>query len=185
MTTPRPTPSSSCSWAVWPGLEILKIDEEIGQLRTNIENYKDILSNPRHCMEIVKQDLLALADKYGDERRTSIEAVSGEVDIEDLIPKEQCVFTLTHSGYIKRTAADTYTAQNRGGRGVQGMNQKDDDFTEELFVGSSHDNMLFMTDRGRVCTGSRATRCRRAAAPPRAATSPTCCSCRKGRRSPS
>ena len=132
------------------GLEILKIDEEIGQLRKNIENYKDILSNPRHCMEIVKQDLLALADKYGDERRTSIEAVSGEVDIEDLIPKEQCVFTLTHSGYIKRTAADTYTAQNRGGRGVQGMNQKDDDFTEELFVGSSHDNMLFMTDRGRV-----------------------------------
>ena len=108
------------------------------------------MSNPRHCMEIVKQDLLALADKYGDERRTSIEAVSGEVDIEDLIPKEQCDFTLTHSGYIKRTAADTYTAQNRGGRGVQGMNQKDDDFTEELFVGSSHDNMLFMTDRGRV-----------------------------------
>ena len=132
------------------GLEILKIDEEIDQLRTNIENYKDILSNPRHCMEIVKQDLLALADKYGDERRTSIEAVSGEVVIEDLIPKEQCVFTLTHSGYIKRTAADTYTAQNRGGRGVQGMNQKDDDFTEELFVGCSHDYMLFMTDRGRV-----------------------------------
>ena len=132
------------------GLEILKIDEELGQLRAAIENYKDILANPQHCMEIVKTDLQALADKYGDERRTSIEAVSGEVDIEDLIPKEQCVFTLTHSGYIKRTAADTYTAQNRGGRGVQGMNQKDDDFTEELFVGSSHDYMLFMTDRGRV-----------------------------------
>ena len=132
------------------GLEILKIDEELGQLRAAIENYKDILANPQHCMEIVKTDLQALADKYGDERRTSIEAVSGEVDIEDLIPKEQCVFTLTHSGYIKRTAADTYTAQNRGGRGVQGMNQKDDDFTEELFVGCSHDYMLFMTDRGRV-----------------------------------
>ena len=132
------------------GLEILKIDEELGQLRTAIENYKDILANDHHAMLIVKNDLQALADKYGDERRTSIEAVSGEVDIEDLIPKEQCVFTLTHSGYIKRTAADTYTAQNRGGRGVQGMNQKDDDFTEELFVGSSHDHMLFMTDRGRV-----------------------------------
>ena len=132
------------------GLEILKIDEELGQLRTAIENYKDILANEHHAMLIVKNDLQALADKYGDERRTSIEAVSGEVDIEDLIPKEQCVFTLTHSGYIKRTAADTYTAQNRGGRGVQGMNQKDDDFTEELFVGSSHDHMLFMTDRGRV-----------------------------------
>ena len=132
------------------GLEILKIDEELGQLRAAIENYKDILANEHHTMLIVKNDLMALAEKYGDERRTSIEAVSGEVDIEDLIPKEQCVFTLTHSGYIKRTAADTYTAQNRGGRGVQGMNQKDDDFTEELFVGSSHDYMLFMTDRGRV-----------------------------------
>ena len=132
------------------GLEILKIDEELGQLRAAIEKYKDILANEHHAMLIVKNDLMALAEKYGDERRTSIEAVSGEVDIEDLIPKEQCVFTLTHSGYIKRTAADTYTAQNRGGRGVQGMNQKDDDFTEELFVGSSHDYMLFMTDRGRV-----------------------------------
>ena len=132
------------------GLEILKIDEELGQLRTNIENYKDILANDHHAMQIVQDDLIALRDKYGDERRTSIEAVSGEVDIEDLIPREQCVFTLTHEGYIKRTAADTYTAQNRGGRGVQGMNHKDEDFTEELFVGSSHDHMLFMTDKGRV-----------------------------------
>ena len=132
------------------GLEILKIEEELGQLRASIENYKDILANDAHAMQIVKNDLQALADKYGDDRRTSIEAVTGEVDIEDLIPKEQCVYTLSHTGYIKRTAADTYTAQNRGGRGVQGMNQKDDDFTEELFVGSSHDTVLFMTDRGRV-----------------------------------
>ena len=132
------------------GLEILKIEQELGELRAAIADYKDILANDEHVKRIVKTDLQTLADKYGDERRTSIEAVSGEVDIEDLIPKEQCVFTLTHSGYIKRTAADTYTAQNRGGRGVQGMNQKDDDFTEELFVGSSHDYMLFMTDRGRV-----------------------------------
>ena len=94
--------------------------------------------------------MTTLADKYGDERRTSIEAVSGEVDIEDLIPEETCVFTLTHEGYIKRTTLDTYQAQNRGGRGVQGMTQKDDDFTEELFVGSTHDYMLFMTDQGRV-----------------------------------
>ena len=132
------------------GLEILKIDEELGQLRTSIENYKDILSNDAHTMEIVKTDLTALADKYGDDRRTSIEAVSGEVDIEDLIPEETCVFTLTHEGYIKRTAVDTYSAQNRGGRGVAGMTQKDNDFTEELFVGSTHDYMLFMTDKGRV-----------------------------------
>ena len=126
--------SSSCSSGRLAGLEILKIEEELGQLRASIENYKDILANDAHAMQIVKNDLQALADKYGDDRRTSIEAVTGEVDIEDLIPKEQCVYTLSHTGYIKRTAADTYTAQNRGGRGVQGMNQKDDDFTEELFV---------------------------------------------------
>ena len=132
------------------GLEILKIDEELGQLRQAIENYKDILANEAHTMAIVRDDLRALAEKYGDERRTSIEAVSGEVDIEDLIPEETCVYTLTHEGYIKRTALDTYQAQNRGGRGVQGMTQKDDDFTEELFVGSTHDYMLFMTDQGRV-----------------------------------
>ena len=132
------------------GLEILKIEQELDELRKAIADYKDILSNDEHVKRIVKTDLNALAEKYGDERRTSIEAVSGEVDIEDLIPEETCVFTLTHEGYIKRTALDTYQAQNRGGRGVQGMTQKDDDFTEELFVGSTHDYMLFMTDQGRV-----------------------------------
>ena len=132
------------------GLEILKIEQELDELRAAIADYQDILANDDHVKRIVKQDLNALADKYGDERRTSIEAVSGEVDIEDLIPEETCVFTLTHEGYIKRTALDTYQAQNRGGRGVQGMTQKDDDFTEELFVGSTHDYMLFMTDQGRV-----------------------------------
>ena len=132
------------------GLEILKIEQELGELRTAIADYEDILANDEHVKNIVKTDLTTLADKYGDERRTSIEAVSGEVDIEDLIPEETCVFTLTHEGYIKRTTLDTYQAQNRGGRGVQGMTQKDDDFTEELFVGSTHDYMLFMTDQGRV-----------------------------------
>ena len=132
------------------GLEILKIEEELDGLHAAIEDYKDILANDHHVKEIVKTDLVALKNKYGDERRTSIEAVSGEVDIEDLIPEETCVFTLTHEGYIKRTAADTYQAQNRGGRGVQGLTHKDEDFTEELFVGSTHDYMLFVTDRGRV-----------------------------------
>ena len=132
------------------GLEILKIEQELDELRAAIADYQDILANDEHVKRIVKQDLNALADKYGDERRTSIEAVSGEVDIEDLIPEETCVFTLTHEGYIKRTTLDTYQAQNRGGRGVQGMTQKDEDFTEELFVGSTHDYMLFMTDQGRV-----------------------------------
>ena len=132
------------------GLEILKIEEELDGLHAAIEDYKDILANDHHVKEIVKTDLVALKNKYGDERRTSIEAVSDEVDIEDLIPEETCVFTLTHEGYIKRTAADTYQAQNRGGRGVQGLTHKDEDFTEELFVGSTHDYMLFVTDRGRV-----------------------------------
>ena len=132
------------------GLEILKIEQELDELRAAIADYKDILANDEHVKRIVKDDLSALAEKYGDERRTSIEAVSGEVDIEDLIPEETCVFTLTHEGYIKRTTLDTYQAQNRGGRGVQGMTQKDEDFTEELFVGSTHDYMLFMTDQGRV-----------------------------------
>ena len=132
------------------GLEILKIEQELDELRAAIADYQDILANDDHVKRIVKTDLTALADKYGDERRTSIEAVSGEVDIEDLIPEETCVFTLTHEGYIKRTTLDTYQAQNRGGRGVQGMTQKDEDFTEELFVGSTHDYMLFMTDQGRV-----------------------------------
>lgn len=132
------------------GLEILKIEQELDELRAAIADYQDILANDDHVKRIVKTDLHELADKYGDERRTSIEAVSGEVDIEDLIPEETCVFTLTHEGYIKRTTLDTYQAQNRGGRGVQGMTQKDEDFTEELFVGSTHDYMLFMTDQGRV-----------------------------------
>ena len=132
------------------GLEILKIEQELCELREAIADYEDILANDEHVKRIVKTDLTALADKYGDERRTSIETVSGEVDIEDLIPEETCVFTLTHEGYIKRTTLDTYQAQNRGGRGVQGMTQKDDDFTEELFVGSTHDYMLFMTNQGRV-----------------------------------
>ena len=132
------------------GLEILKIEEELDGLHAAIEDYKDILANDHHVKEIVKTDLVTLKNKYGDERRTSIEAVSGEVDIEDLIPEETCVFTLTHEGYIKRTAADTYQAQNRGGRGVQGLTHKDEDFTEELFIGSTHDYMLFVTDRGRV-----------------------------------
>ena len=132
------------------GLEILKIEQELGELRTAIADYEDILANDVHVKRIVEEDLTALADKYGDERRTSIEAVSGEVDIEDLIPEETCVFTLTHEGYIKRTTLDTYQAQNRGGRGVQGMTQKDEDFTEEMYVGSTHDYMLFLTNQGRV-----------------------------------
>ena len=132
------------------GLEIKKIENELDELHTSIADYREVLADDSRVKAILKDELLAMKEKYGDERRTAIEAVSGEVDIEDLIPEEQCVYTLTHAGYIKRTAADTYTAQNRGGRGIAGLSHKDEDFTEELFVGSSHDYMLFMTDKGRV-----------------------------------
>ena len=132
------------------GLERQKIEERLQALYALIEELKGILADETKLTAIIKDDLQKIKDKYGDERRTSIETVSGEVDIEDLIPEETCVFTLTHEGYIKRTTLDTYQAQNRGGRGVQGMTQKDDDFTEELFVGSTHDYMLFMTNQGRV-----------------------------------
>ena len=132
------------------GLEIKKIENELDELHTSIVDYREVLADDSRVKAILKEELLVLREKYGDERRTAIEAVSGEVDIEDLIPEEQCVYTLTHAGYIKRTAADTYTAQNRGGRGIAGLSHKDEDFTEELFVGSSHDYMLFMTDKGRV-----------------------------------
>ena len=132
------------------GLEILKIENELNELNTQIKNWKDLLADDAKVLAVVKNELTALRDKYGDERRTSIEHVSGEVDIEDLIPEEKCVYTLTHEGYIKRTSADTYQVQNRGGRGISGLSHKDEDFVQELFVGSSHDRVLFMTNRGRV-----------------------------------
>ncbi len=132
------------------GLEILKIENELNELNAQIKNWKDLLADDAKVLAVVKNELTALRDKYGDERRTSIEHVSGEVDIEDLIPEEKCVYTLTHEGYIKRTSADTYQVQNRGGRGISGLSHKDEDFVQELFVGSSHDRVLLMTNRGRV-----------------------------------
>ena len=132
------------------GLEILKIEEELAGLHAKIENWEAILADDARVLAIVKEELLDMKKRFGDERRTEIQSVTGEVDIEDLIPEETCVFTLTHEGYIKRTTLDTYQAQNRGGRGVQGMTQKDEDFTEEMYVGSTHDYMLFLTNQGRV-----------------------------------
>ena len=132
------------------GLEILKIENELNELNAQIKNWKDLLADDAKVLAVVKNELTVLRDKDGDERRTSIEHVSGEVDIEDLIPEEKCVYTLTHEGYIKRTSADTYQVQNRGGRGISGLSHKDEDFVQELFVGSSHDRVLFMTNRGRV-----------------------------------
>ncbi len=132
------------------GLEILKIEKELGELHTKIEGWREILADETKVLGIVKTELLAMRDKYGDERRTEIAAVSGEVDIEDLIPVEDCIYLLTHYGYIKRQPADAYHSQKRGGRGITGLTRRDEDFVEELFIGSTHDYILFVSDLGRV-----------------------------------
>ena len=132
------------------GLEIKKIQNELEELNGKIANWEDILGDDAKVLGVVKKELLELKEKYGDDRRTEIAHVSGEVDIEDLIPVEDCVFTLTHAGYIKRQSKDTYQVQRRGGRGVSGLSHKDEDFVEELFIGSTHDYILFVTDQGRV-----------------------------------
>lgn len=132
------------------GLEILKIEEELGELERQIEEYQELLSDYSKIMEVFKKELGEIRDKFRDDRRTEIRAVEGDVDIEDLIPEEDCVITLTHFGYVKRQASSAYRIQKRGGRGISGMKQRDEDFVEEMFVTSSHDQMLFFTNQGRV-----------------------------------
>ena len=132
------------------GLEILKIEEELSGLQTKIEDWEDILANDARVLEIVKNELLDMKKRFGDERRTEIQSVTGEVDIEDLIAEEQCVYTLTEAGYIKRQLKATYQAQKRGGRGISGMTRKEEDIVQEMFVGSTHDYVLFVTDKGRL-----------------------------------
>ncbi len=132
------------------GLERAKIEEELKELIDKIKDFEDILAHEVRIKEIIVQELQEIRDKFGDDRRTDIVPVSGEVDIEDLIPVEDCVVTLTHYGYIKRQPADTYKTQKRGGRGVSGMRQREEDFVEELFIGSSHDHVLFITNKGRM-----------------------------------
>ena len=132
------------------GLEILKIENELNELHEKIRNWREILADDAKVLGIVKDELMVMRQKYGDERRTEIATVSGEVDIEDLIPEEDCVYLLTHYGYIKRQPADTYHSQKRGGRGITGLTRRDEDFVEELFIASTHDYLLFVTDQGRV-----------------------------------
>lgn len=132
------------------GLEILKIENELGELHAKIDNWREILADDAKVLAIVKEELLAMRQKYGDDRRTEIATVSGEVDIEDLIPVEDCVYLLTHYGYVKRQPTGVYHSQRRGGRGITGLTRRDEDFVEELFIGSTHDYILFVTDQGRV-----------------------------------
>lgn len=132
------------------GLERAKIEEELKEIIEKIKDFEDILAHEVRIKEIIVEELQVIKDKFGDDRRTDIVPVSGEVDIEDLIPVEDCVVTLTHYGYIKRQPADTYKIQKRGGRGVSGMKQREEDFVEELFIGSSHDHVLFITNKGKM-----------------------------------
>ncbi len=132
------------------GLEREKIEDEIKELTIKIEDYKEILGSHERRMQIIKDEAIEIRNKYTDERRTEICAVSGEVDIEDLIPEEECVVTFTRFGYIKRQTTDTYKLQNRGGRGVSGMTRREEDVATELFTSGSHDYILFFSDKGRV-----------------------------------
>ncbi len=131
-------------------MERTKIEDEIAALTAKIKEYNEILASDSRKLEIVKEEITAIRNKYADQRRTEICAVSGEVDIEDLIPKEECVLTLTRFGYVKRLAVDTYKLQRRGGRGVSGMSRREEDVATEIFVINSHDYVLFFTDKGRV-----------------------------------
>lgn len=131
-------------------MERSKIEDEIASLAAKIAEYNEILGSETRKLEIVKEEAIAVRNKYADPRRTEICAISGEVDIEDLIPRENCVVTMTKFGYIKRLAEDTYKLQRRGGRGVSGMSRKEDDIATEMFISNSHDYILFFTDKGRV-----------------------------------
>lgn len=130
------------------GLERQKIEDELAGLEAKIKEYTEILADHQKVLNIISDELEVIKNKYGDDRRTSIEAVTGEVDIEDLIPVEDCVVTYTDIGYIKRQPVSDYKAQKRGGKGVSGMKQREEDFVQEMFISSSHDNVLFISNKG-------------------------------------
>ncbi len=132
------------------GLERQKIEDELGNLQIKIAEYESILADHGKVLAIVKDECLKMRDKYGDERRTSISMVSGEVDIEDLIPEEDCVITMTRMGYMKRQAADVYKAQRRGGRGIRGMTTREEDVADKMLICSTHDYIMCFTNAGRV-----------------------------------
>ena len=132
------------------GLERVKIEDELGELKEKIAYFLDLLSDEAKLLGVVKSEALEIADKYGDDRRTEIMNVSGEVDIEDLIPEETCVFTFTDFGYIKRIPMTEYQTQRRGGRGVKGLTRREDDIVRTMFTASTHDFISFFTTKGRT-----------------------------------
>ncbi|MDR2590161.1 MAG: DNA gyrase subunit A, partial [Oscillospiraceae bacterium] len=132
------------------GLEIEKIDKEYAELQKMIEYYLILLGDQDKLDEVFIEEITEIRDKHGDERRTEIAHVEDEIDIEDLIDEEECVYTLTNAGYIKRLPANTYRAQRRGGRGITAMTTREEDYVETLFTASTHDYILFFTNHGRV-----------------------------------
>ena len=132
------------------GLERIKIEEELKAIQAKIAEYNEILASETRVLEIVKDEAMALRNKFADDRLTEIVNVSGEVDVEDLIPEEECMYTLTTFGYIKRMATSEYSLQKRGGRGVKGMNRREEDIVQTMFSCSSHDYIMFFTNFGRT-----------------------------------
>ena len=132
------------------GLQREKIEEEYEQLMKLIAYYKEVLSSERLVFNIIKDELLEIKEKYGDERRTKIVAAEGEMNVEDLIKEEQTVVALTHFGYIKRVPVDTYKSQKRGGKGITGISTREEDFVKEIFTASTHDTILFFSNKGKL-----------------------------------
>ena len=132
------------------GLQREKIEEEYNELMKLIEHLRAILASDRLVYDIIKEELLEIKDKFGDERKTKIVAAEGEFDVEDLIKEEQCVVALTHFGYIKRMPIDTYKSQKRGGKGITGIATREEDFVKQIFTASTHDTILFFSNKGKV-----------------------------------
>ena len=132
------------------GLQREKIEEEYKQLMELIAHLRDILNSERLVFDIIKEELLEIKDKFGDERKTKIVAAEGEIDVEDLIKEEQTVVALTHFGYIKRMPIDTYKSQRRGGKGITGIATREEDFVKQIFTASTHDTILFFTNKGKL-----------------------------------
>ena len=132
------------------GLQREKIEEEYKELMELIAHLREILNSETLVFQVIKEELLKIKDKYGDERRTKIKAAEGEIDVEDLIKEEQTVVTLTHFGYIKRMPIDTYKSQRRGGKGITGLSTREEDFVKQIFTASTHDTILFFSNKGKL-----------------------------------
>ena len=132
------------------GLDREKLENEYKELQERIAYFEDLLANPEKLKAVLREELIAIRDKFGDERKTEIQEIEDELDIEDLIEEETCAFTISKEGYVKRMPVDTYRTQTRGGRGVNAQNLKEEDYVKSLYVASTHDHLLFFTDKGRV-----------------------------------